>query len=420
MGRALRSLAFLPSRWNARSLLIFCTAVVAVTLSTTARGDGTKHADSGGSALGGWIVHSKAEMAAYGDSDAVNVLSPGIEASINNPLSGWTFGGSYLVDIVSAASADIVSTASPHWNEVRHAGTASAKFQPGRVGFSVSGAVSDEPDYLSLSGGGAFTLDLANKNVVPLVGYSFARDTAGRHGTPFSVYSHVLDSHTVNLELELVLDPSTLITFVGNVILERGDQAKPYRYIPMFAPNVASQVQAGAPASEVNQLRLPGRVAERLPLSRDRFAMSARLAQRLKSTTFIIDERAYTDTWGVKASTTDLRYVVDLSDRFSFWPHLRVHVQSAASFWKLAYVAVLGPGGLTNVPAYRAGNRSLSPLLEGDFGAGLRWNIGGALNPRTWSVVFEVEGGATSYRDALFISDRLSAFSSLQLESTFE
>jgi Protein of unknown function (DUF3570) len=416
----LRSLAFSLSRSGVRSALIFGAIVAAVTLSATARGDGPDHADTGGGALGGLIVHAKTEMAAYGDSDAVNVLTPGIEASVENPLSGWTVGGSYLVDIVSAASVDIVSTASPHWHEVRQAGTLNGKYQPGNVGYSISGAVSDEPDYRSLSGGGSLSLDLANKNVVPLIGYSFAQDVAGRSGTPFSVYSHVLDRHTVNMELELVLDPSTLVTFVGNGIFERGDQAKPYRYIPMFAPDVAPNVPAGAPGDEVNQLRLPGRVAERLPLSRNRFALSARLAQRLSSTTFIIDERGYADNWGVIASTTDIRYVVDLSNRFSFWPHLRFYVQSGASFWKLAYVANLGPGGFTDVPEYRAGDRELSPLLEGDFGGGLRWDIGGVLDPRAWSLVFEVEGGATSYRNALFITHRLSEFSSLQLESTFE
>lgn len=394
---------------------------LAGTLSTAALGDGpSKPPPSKSSALGGLIVHTKGEVAGYTDSDSVNVVTPGIEGSVEDPLSGWTVGGSYLVDIVSAASVDIVSTASPHWTEVRHAATLNGKYQPGRVGYGVSGAVSSEPDYVSLSGGGSLTLDLANKNVVPLIGYSYAQDTAGRSGTPFSVYSHVLHRHTVNLALELVLDPSTLITFVGDGIFEVGNQAKPYRYIPMFAPNVAPEIPAGAPGDQVNQLRLPGRVAERLPLSRNRFALSARLAQRLSASTFIINERAYADDWGVKASTTDIRFVIDVGKRFSVWPHLRFHVQSGASFWKRAYIAELGPGGLTNVPAYRAGDRELSPLFEGDFGAGVRWNIGNALSPRAWSLVLEVEGGTTSYRDALFISHRLSAFTSLQLESTFE
>ncbi len=37
--------------------------------------------------------------------------------------AGWSVDGRYLVDVVSAASVDIVSTASRRWEEVRHAGS---------------------------------------------------------------------------------------------------------------------------------------------------------------------------------------------------------------------------------------------------------------------------------------------------------
>jgi len=38
----------------------------------------------------------------------------------SDPLAGYSFGARYLVDIVSAASVDIVSTASRRWEEIRH------------------------------------------------------------------------------------------------------------------------------------------------------------------------------------------------------------------------------------------------------------------------------------------------------------
>ncbi len=366
------------------------------------------------------IVHAKAETSTYADSDSVAVNTPGVEASVENPLAGWSVSGSYLVDIVSAASVDIVSTASPHWTEIRHAATFSAKYKPHLFGGGVSAAISREPDYLSLSAGGNVSLDLDDKNVVPLLGYSYTHNTAGRHTTPFSVYSHVYSTHTINGALELVLDPSTLVTFVSDVILERGNQAKPYRYIPLFAPGVADTVPLGASGQLVNQMRLPGKVIENLPLSRNRFALTARLAQRLSASTFIISERGYADDWGQKASTTDMRFVVDMGKRFYLWPHLRLDVQSAVSFWKRAYTAQLGPDGLVNVPSLRTGNRELGPLLTTTFGGGFRWNIGPDLSPRDWSIVFLIEASETNYRDALYIKNRLSGFSALELEATFE
>lgn len=398
-------------RANKLGLLLGGLALV-MFLGGSARADDSHH--------GTTIVHTKAETSTYADSDAVAVVSPGVEASIEDPLSGWSVTGTYMVDIVSAASVDIVSTASPHWSEVRHAATLSAKYKPHLFGGGVSAAISREPDYLSLSAGGNVSLELDDKNVVPLLGYSYTHNTAGRKTTPFSVYSHVYSTHTINGALELVLDPSTLVTFVSDVILERGNQSKPYRYVPLFAQDVAPSVPLGATGDLVNQLRLPGKIIENLPLSRNRFALTARLAQRLSASTFIVSERGYVDDWGQKASTTDMRFVVDVGKRFFLWPHLRLDVQSAVSFWKRAYIGQLGPGGLVNVPALRTGDRELGPLLTTTFGGGFRWNIGPSLRPADVGLVFLAEGAETNYRDALFIKNRLSGFSALELEATFQ
>jgi hypothetical protein len=51
-------------------------------------------------------------------------------ATLKNSLEGCSLHGSYLADIVSAASVDIVSTASPRWTEVRHAGSLSGSEEP--------------------------------------------------------------------------------------------------------------------------------------------------------------------------------------------------------------------------------------------------------------------------------------------------
>ncbi len=376
-------------------------------------------ADAAAAAAGDVLVHAKAELAGYLDTDAVSVLTPGISANIEDPLEGWSLGGSYLVDIVSAASVDIVSSASPHWVEIRHAGTVSGKFKTSGVDFGLSGAVSSEPDYLSLSGGGNVSFDLDEKNIVPLIGYSFNHDTAGRSGTPFTEYSLVLNRHTINGAVEFDLNPSTMLTLIGDAIIESGNQEKPYRFVPLFDSLTAANVSPGETGDTVNRVRLPTRVAEALPTSRHRFALSGRFATRADASTFVATERVYTDDWGVKASTSDLRYVFDVGKRWYVWPHVRFHVQTGATFWKLAYVGALGPGGEINVPAIRTGDRELSPLTVSTLGAGVRFNIGPSTRPESWSLVFEAEGANTHYSQALFITNRYSALGSLQLESTF-
>ena len=66
----------------------------------------------------------------------------------------------------------------------------------------------------------------------------------------------------------------------------------------------------------MNAARLPERVLEQLPTSRNRFSMSGRLAHRFQSSTLRLDERLYADSWLLLATTTDARYLVDASKRF--------------------------------------------------------------------------------------------------------
>ncbi len=365
------------------------------------------------------VVKAKSEVSVYNDTDNVHVFTPAVEASVENPVTGWTAAGSYLVDVVSAASVDIVSTASGHWTETRQAGTLSAGYKPGAVGVTLSGATSREPDYLSFSGGVALGLELSDKTVNPTFAYSYTHDTAGRSGTPFSVFSQELARHTFTGALELILDPSTLVTLSADGIFEVGDQTKPYRFLPMFAPSVAATLAPGASIAEVNRVRLPGRVAEHLPGTRDRFALSGRLAQRLSGSTFILSERLYADDWGLKASSTDLRLVIDASRRVFLWAHLRGHVQSSVTFWRLAYAAEITGGGPLTYPEYRTGDREESALSSGTVGAGVRWNFGAASRPEAWGLVFQADLMTTLFNDALFIANREAYLGVLQLESEF-
>ena len=68
----------------------------------------------------------------------------------------------------------------------------------------------------------------------------------------------------------------------------------------------------------VNDVRLDARPRDLVPQQRDRVAVGARINHRLSNGTIRIEERVYTDNWGIKASTTDGRYLHDLGE------HLRV------------------------------------------------------------------------------------------------
>lgn len=359
---------------------------------------------------------TRAEFATYQDSDAVTVFTPAVFAKVNDALSGWSASGSYLVDIVSAASVDIVSSASPHWREVRQAAELGVGFKPEEFGVTLTGSVSSEPDYLSAGGNAAATFGLARKLATLEVGGSYSHDIAGRKNTPFSVYSLELNRYGAFSSCEIVVDRATTFTPMLDFVLESGRQEKPYRYLPLFEADVAPRVPAGASPALVNVLRLPGRVAERVPDERRRLAMSGRLAHRFQRSTLVFLERLYTDDWGLWATTSDARFVVDVSRRLSVWPRARYHAQSGVSFWQHAYVGHVETT-VVDVPSLRTGDRELGPIWSATLGPGARWEMGGR-NP-ILAVLVELESTYTRYEDALYIDHRWSAFGTIQLEARF-
>ena len=356
-------------------------------------------------------VKASSDFSTYADTDHVFVQTPSIAGAISNPTAGWSADASYLVDIVSAASADIVSTASRRWEEVRQAGTLNAAYKPRTLGGSASANVSSEPDYLSWTAGGAITQDLFDKNFTWLFGFYHTHDIAGRTGTPFSVFSHTIDHEAFKGGGTFVLSRTTLASFVADVILENGDQSKPYRYIPLFSPGTS--VPNGASIDSVQSLRTSARSLEQLPLSRQRFAGTFFLAHRFSGSTLRGDERLYVDTWAQKASTTDARYLVDLSSRVETGPHVRFNAQTSVNFWQRAYT--LGPG--YNYPALRTGDRELGPLVSVTGGWTLRLGIGSDPTPTSWVIGFDANLASTHYLDDIYVTSRTSAVGGISLEA---
>jgi hypothetical protein len=361
-----------------------------------------------GSALSG---HIGSDIAGYADTDHVFVLTPAISGRVENPTAGWSVDASYLVDVVSAASVDIVSTASRNYTEVRQAGTLAGTYKPRDLGGSVNAAISREPDYLSLSGGGSVTQDLRDKNVTLFLGYNHSSDIAGRTDTPFSVFSRKLDTEGAKGGLTFVLDRRTIASVIADAIFETGDSSKPYRYVPLFAPGTS--VPDGASVTAVNSLRVAERPLEQLPLSRQRYAGSFRLAHRLRQkSTLRLDERLYVDSWALLATTTDLRFLQDLGQRWEVGPHARFHAQNEVSFWQRAYT--LGPNFA--IPALRTGDRELGPLLGATGGFSVRLKLGPEANRSAWVLGWDVNVTETHFLDDIYITDKVSVVSGLSLE----
>ncbi len=360
-------------------------------------------------------VRATTEIAGYLDSTATSVLTPSIAATVESPTAGWAVNGRYLVDVVSAASPDIVSTASPNFKEVRQAGNLGFRYKPSTLGIAGNVGTSYTPDYFSLSASVQLTQELDDKNLTLVQGYGYGHDTIGRTGTPFSVFSRELAYHSIALGASRVVNSGLVIGLFGDAILERGDQSKPYRYIPLYTPAVAATIPRGASVDQVVASRSQARPLEQLPLQRDRFALTGRLAWRLTSSTLRIEERGYADSWGLRASTTDVRYFIDVSRRITIWPHGRVNLQNGVEFWQRAYAS----NGSNDIPALRTGDRELGPLRTLGGGGGIRFALGKAGAAEDVVLSTTIDGYWTSFADAVYVKERFSALSATTLDVAF-
>lgn len=378
------------------------------------------------------VVRLGTDLSAYSDTNSVFVVSPGANASITSPTAGWSVGGNMLVDVVSAASPDIISYASPPFRERRYAGGLNAGYKIGSVTAQANGSVSSEPDYLSRTVGAAGMMELADKTITPRLGLNYTWDTIGRG--PFSrCHSSSVDDIGVNpckrpftilapeASVTFVMSPTMLLMLGLTVQFERGDQSKPYRHVPMFSPEIAKKVNVGQDIQTVDAARLALRPNEQLPLSRERYALAGRLIRRMTSTsTLRIEERIYADTWAIMGSTTDARYLIDLGRHLRVWPHGRLHAQTAANFYQLAYASPLdAQSGAPIVPTYRTTDRELQSMVTGTFGGGARIDLGnpeGDIHP---GLTFTADAMYSYYFASLFLRGRTAIYGSLAFDVEF-
>lgn len=364
------------------------------------------------------IAHASLEMNGYVDSLDTHVLSPAVRGAVSSPTQGWNVGASYLVDIVTAASPDVVASASRRFQDVRHDVAVTGGYKPGDFGAQLNANYSTEHDYESRTIGITGIGDFRDKSITPTLGYSFTWNTIGRTGTDFDEFHHTMDAHDINLASTFVLNPTSLFVVGADVAFEVGDQSKPYRYIPLFEPGVS--VPAGASINEVNALRLPTKPLEQLPLHRNRFALTGRYIIRLNgNSTLRLEERLYRDSWKIMASTTDARYLTDMG-RFRFGPHVHLHMQTPASFYRRIYPGILDADGFAMLPEYRTTDRELSPMWGVTGGGQFRFALTPSENKIQLGLFASGDVLYNRYLDSLYTKSRIAGYGTVGIEGDFE
>ncbi len=228
-----------------------------------------------------------------------------IRRHITNDVS---VGAEYYVDSISAASVDVVTSASPYSEQRTETGM-TVDWLYGATLMGATYTHSTESDYESNNYGLAVSQDIFGGMTTVTMGYAHGDDTVMRNDTDFE---EPIDRDDFRLGLTQVLTPTLLATVDYEAITEEGYLANPYR---------SARV-------------LGAQVPEQYPGTRTTQALSvAGLKSWDEDTAVSAGYRYFTDTWDVTAQDIELgatrylgnRWVVDLSYRY--------YTQNGASFY---------------------------------------------------------------------------------------
>lgn len=264
---------------------------------------------------------------------STRVLAPSAAVNLESP-GGVRIGGEYLLDSITSASQAAGVLEDVRFTEIRHQGSVNAgyEFDLGSAHLDISGnfRISREPDYLSIGGGLAAALSLAERTTVLSFAANFSHDEVRQQfqlgtgtrpntggGMSSDGFRENFDALALSVSWQQVLSPIAYFQV-----------SYQYGYMNGFLANAYRRVL-------VNDALRP----ENHPKIRHRHTLTGRLAlhSRRSRTSFHFIYRAYYDNWRVGALTPEVRIYQRIA-RGAFlrarWRHYR---QTASYFYDDMY-----------------------------------------------------------------------------------
>ena len=278
------------------------------------------------------------------DGGGVTVTGPAVELR-KHVLGDYSARVGYYVDSISAASIDVVTSASPY-DERREEWSLGADWVQGDTLMSVGFVTSEENDYDA----DTYTLAVAQTFFAGMstvsMAYGRGDDVVTRVDTDFR---DEVSRDQYRLGWSQVLTPRLIASLDYEAILEEGFLANPYR---------SARV-------------LGAQVPESYPRARNSHAVALQgVAMVAEGTSLEAGYRWFGDTWDVRAHTLELgaarRMRDDLVARLTY----RFYTQDAASFYA---------DDFDQPYEYMARDKELSTFVSHALGGRLTWDLAGRL-----------------------------------------
>jgi len=233
-----------------------------------------------------------------------------------NIAEKYSVAANYYVDLVSSASIDVMSQASPY-TETRQQGSLGFDALNGKTQYSVSVLGSEENDYSSTTASFDVSQEMFGDLTTLSFGYSQGWDEVRKRGDPG--FNEPVDRRSYRLSLSQVLTPSLIMGFAFETITDEGYLQNPYRSMRYLDDDLPAGYAWGP---------------EVYPSTRTSNAASLSARYFLWYRAAVLGEyRYFTDTWGVDANTLRVGYVQPVGSRWTLEAGYRWYDQSRADFY---------------------------------------------------------------------------------------
>lgn len=270
-------------------------------------------------------THGTAGTSIYTNNDGLRVISPWVEARQQVSATAGV-GATMRTDLISAASVDMISGASPSFEEVRKEAGFSADYDKsgtrGHAGYIYSTEHDTHSHMFSVGG----QTELLSRNLTLALGYGLGLDRLGSVREPETLWRD-RTSHRIDATVTQLLSPSTVVSAAYTLQQIEGFQSSPYRLVPLVSRDPALWLKSQAQW-----------VAERHPDSRGRQGLTLEGRQAIGRSVFLRAAwRGYVDTWAMRSNTGELGVTVDLGHGLEAELSDRLYWQSRASFYRPMY-----------------------------------------------------------------------------------
>ena len=228
----------------------------------------------------------------------------------------YAASANYYVDMVSSASIDVITTASPY-TETRTQYGVGFEYLRNKVTYAAAFSNSSENDYEADTATLSISQDMFGDLTTVSLFFTRGWDDVTRRGD--ATFADEIDRRIYGVDISQVATKNMVLGLSYETITEEGFLNNPYRQVRYLDPDAAVGFSFEP---------------ERYPRTRTGNALSLRARYFLPYRAAIQgDYRFYTDTWDILAHTAEVSYTHPLDEEWTFDVRYRFYTQDAAEFY---------------------------------------------------------------------------------------